>query len=222
MLFVNEVFASVQGEGYFTGEPAVFVRMQGCLCQCPWCDTKHSWKMPEPNELKLDFALAKTGDAPRYATTDADELADYIIGAYAQIKLIVITGGEPCLQDLMPLIKRLEAAGKQIQIETSGTAPITVSESTFVTVSPKIDMPGGTALVDQALARADEIKMVIGTPEDVAKLDALLPRCTRARRIALQPLSCDTEATGLCIQTVMERGTPYAISLQTHKYLNVR
>lgn len=41
---INEMFQTLQGEGYFTGVPAIFIRLQGCPVGCAWCDTKHTWK----------------------------------------------------------------------------------------------------------------------------------------------------------------------------------
>ncbi|STL83083.1 7-carboxy-7-deazaguanine synthase; queosine biosynthesis [Escherichia coli] len=37
---INEMFQTLQGEGYFTGVPAIFIRLQGCPVGCAWCDTK--------------------------------------------------------------------------------------------------------------------------------------------------------------------------------------
>ena len=73
LLFVNEIFASLQGEGAWTGTPSVFVRLQGCLCRCPWCDTKNTWKLGEPNDCGLDFAASKA-DAPRHAIFNSEYL----------------------------------------------------------------------------------------------------------------------------------------------------
>lgn len=41
---INEMFQTLQGEGYFTGVPAIFIRLQGCPVGCAWCDTKHTWE----------------------------------------------------------------------------------------------------------------------------------------------------------------------------------
>ncbi len=41
---INEMFQTLQGEGYFTGVPAIFIRLQGCPVGCSWCDTKHTWE----------------------------------------------------------------------------------------------------------------------------------------------------------------------------------
>ncbi len=222
MLFVNELFASIQGEGSLTGVPAVFVRMQGCLCQCPWCDTKFTWKLGDKDRgVALKDILTKA-DRPGYAATSADELADHIIETYPLIPWVIITGGEPCLFDLTELCQRLEAAGKRIQIETSGTEPVRVTASTHVTVSPKVAMPGGKTVLTSALMRADEIKMVVDTEADLVTLNAILERANPQALVSLQPLSQKPEATKLALETVMKRGTRYRLSVQTHKYLNVR
>lgn len=99
IFFVNEIFASLQGEGVWTGTPSVFVRFQGCLCRCPFCDTKYTWRLGKPNDESIDFA-ARKADAPKYATTSADELVEFILNTYPSIPHVVFTGGEPFLFDL--------------------------------------------------------------------------------------------------------------------------
>lgn len=221
MLFVNEVFYSVQGEGSKAGIPSVFVRLQGCLCQCPWCDTKWTWKLGREGDIDLSACFTKA-DAPHAAATTEVALIDAIQSRFPQANMVVITGGEPCLQPLRALCQGLLDRGYVVQIETSGTEEIDVPDEVFVTVSPKVDMPGGRTMKAQALARADEIKMVLEDKGSLEKLDALLPLCTRAQTIALQPLSCDAASTALCLETVLARGGKYRVSLQTHKYLQVR
>jgi 7-carboxy-7-deazaguanine synthase len=48
---INEMFQTLQGEGYFTGVPAIFIRLQGCPVGCAWCDTKHTWDKLEDREV---------------------------------------------------------------------------------------------------------------------------------------------------------------------------
>lgn len=221
MLFVNEVFYSVQGEGSKAGISSVFVRLQGCLCQCPWCDTKWTWKLGRQGDITLDACFTKA-DAPHAAATTEEALIQAIHEHFPQAKMVVITGGEPCLQPLRKLCQGLMDLGYDVQIETSGTEIIDVPEEVFVTVSPKVGMPGGRTMKAQALARADEIKMVLEDRSSLDKLDQLLPQCTRAQVIALQPLSCEKASTDLCFETVLARGDKYRVSLQTHKFLQVR
>lgn len=222
-MFVNEIFASIQGEGYFTGTPAVFVRLQGCSVHCPWCDTKFSWKQgtEEGATVSLEDVFKKR-DKPRYCMVSEETLADQIFLKYPEIPLVVITGGEPCEQKgLWDFCCQLREHGYRVQLETSGTAEIDVPWDVYVVVSPKIGMPGGRGVLQKSLCRADELKMVIGTEDDIAVLDALLENCD-PERISLQPLSTGKEATDLCVRTVVERGGNYRISLQTHKYMGVR
>lgn len=220
MLFVNELFASVQGEGVNTGVPSIFIRLQGCRCECPFCDTKFTWKLGSPNEIGLEFAYKKA-DAPRYSTCTARELFDFVNEKFdAAVPHVVITGGEPCLFDLRELTKLFLDSGRSVQIETSATEEILVDDRTWVTASPKIGMPGGREVLDSALARADEVKMAVESQADIDRLEAILPKLSPKAVIELQPVSQDPEATKLCIETCMKKG--WRLSLQTHKFSNVR
>ncbi len=109
---INEIFESLQGEGFHTGTPAVFVRFSGCNLACPFCDTDH-----------------------RAFTTMTDE---QIAAVVAQFKpeLVVLTGGEPGLQVSERLVDLLHTEGRKVAIETNGTCPLPANID-WVTVSPK-------------------------------------------------------------------------------------
>lgn len=109
---VNEIFFSLQGEGFWTGVPAVFVRFSGCNLKCPFCDT--------------DFSVHR-GMTVRQIM---DEVEKY------PAKTVILTGGEPSLQPLPALIAELKKSGKRIHIETNGTNPLPESID-WVTLSPK-------------------------------------------------------------------------------------
>lgn len=226
---VNEIFDTVQGEAFWTGTPALFIRLQGCDVGCPWCDTKHTWALDDEFQWQLSAVLAKEKDSPHFAVVDSDVLATLAYDRGA--RHVVITGGEPCDHDLIPLTRRLTALGIMAQVETSGTANIRVHDNAWVTLSPKFDMPGGLVVRPQSIDRADEIKMPVGKQTDVDQLNEwldqhgtparLIGRGPRYRtRIWLQPLSQSEKATALCIEQARLHG--YRVSIQTHKFLGVR
>ncbi|MDE7411551.1 MAG: 7-carboxy-7-deazaguanine synthase QueE [Paramuribaculum sp.] len=109
---VNEIFYSLQGEGYFTGTAAVFLRFSGCNRRCDFCDTNHS-----------AFTLMSTKQIISLLT------------AYPT-RHIVITGGEPMLQVDDNLIDALHSAGFFITVETNGSKRIDCNID-WVTCSPK-------------------------------------------------------------------------------------
>ena len=113
---VNETFLSLQGEGYFTGTPAFFLRLSGCNLACPFCDTQHQSFVEMTEEEIVEEA---SRHKPRH---------------------IVITGGEPALQLTQSLVDKLHAAGFFIQVETNGTLPLPEGID-WVTCSPKGDFP---------------------------------------------------------------------------------
>ena len=109
---VNEIFYSLQGEGVWTGTPALFVRLSGCNLACPFCDTDHA----------------------AFTPMTAAEIA--AVAAECPAEMVVLTGGEPTLQADNALIDALHAAGKRVHIETNGTHPVPVDVD-WVTLSPK-------------------------------------------------------------------------------------
>ena len=159
---INEMFQTLQGEGYFTGVPAIFIRLQGCPVGCAWCDTKHTWDKLADREVSLFSILAKTKESDKWGAGSAEDLLAIIGRQGWTARHVVITGGEPCIHDLMPLTELLEKNGYSCQIETSGTHEVRCSHSTWVTVSPKVNMRGGYDVLSQALERADEIKHPVG------------------------------------------------------------
>lgn len=218
---INEMFQTLQGEGYFTGVPAIFIRLQGCPVGCSWCDTKHTWEKIANREVDMQQILVKTAESDAWGTASAEQLLAVIQQQGYTARHVVITGGEPCLYDLTSLTTLLENSGYGCQIETSGTHEVHCSPNTWVTVSPKVNMRGGLKVLDQALMRADEIKHPVGRERDIAALDQLLIRLHDEKRriIALQPISQKEEATRLCIETCIARN--WRLSMQTHKYLNI-
>jgi 7-carboxy-7-deazaguanine synthase len=132
---VVEIFYSLQGEGVWTGTPMVFVRLAGCNLNCEFCDTNYKDKVSD--STAQDIAKAARAVAPG-------------------VSRAVITGGEPTLYDLKPLISELKKEGFKVHLETNGTTDIAYEEFDWIAVSPKT-IPQATAC-----ALADEVKFLVG------------------------------------------------------------
>lgn len=109
---INEIFYSIQGEGYHTGQPAIFVRFSGCNLKCPFCDTDHNPGI----KMSEDEIVEEVSKYPSH--------------------LVILTGGEPTLQITDSLIQKLHHARKTVAIETNGTHEVPLSVD-WVTCSPK-------------------------------------------------------------------------------------
>jgi 7-carboxy-7-deazaguanine synthase len=218
---INEIFQTIQGEGYFSGTPAIFIRLQGCPVGCSWCDTKHTWTLDPSAERPLVTILAKHAENSQWCHLTATAIGEQLAHSHYTARHVVITGGEPCLHDLVPLTMQLEQAGYYCQIETSGTARVQCSPKTWVTVSPKVGMQGGLAIEQQALQRADEIKHPVARERDITQLQRLLQQLAdqKKRIISLQPISQSKRATQLCIQACLTHH--WRLSVQLHRYLGI-
>lgn len=215
-ILVNEVFWSLQGEGSLVGTPSAFVRLQGCPCGCPWCDTGYALDVDSEHRLEDNSAaiMEKEGPTPAFSRVDEAWLVDEIARRSRAGLHVVITGGEPCRQDLVPLTSALIARGFSVQVETSGTQRIACAPGTWITISPK-SLP----VLEENWARADEIKLPVESDEDVLRwlerLETLPPG-----KVWLQPVSQGNEATRLCVAWCMRRG--WRLSVQVHKYIGLR
>lgn len=115
---VNEIFYSIQGEGYWTGTPCLFVRLAGCNLKCDFCDTQHQ----QGKEM-----------------TD-EEIIDVCKTLSSKCEHIVITGGEPSIQLTQEFINKLIDHDYYIHVETNGTNKLP-SFIHWVTLSPKYKAP---------------------------------------------------------------------------------
>lgn len=197
-LFASERFMSIQGEGYWTGMPSWFIRLQGCSVGCSWCDTKHTWKSG-------------------VGQVSVDELVSEVPCNAAHV---VVTGGEPYEQDISHLITRLGASGKFVQVETSGAYE--TYGRCWITVSPK----AGRGVTESAQRMASEFKQVVSSEEDVRVLkDAWEGRSDwlymlQHGLVSLQPMDNDADLTKLCIELCKSYG--FRLSIQAHKMIGVR
>ncbi len=116
---INEIFYSLQGEGFLAGAPSVFIRLAGCPLRCRWCDTKYAWD----RTAGAHYSIAKIEQTIQQWPS----------------KLVVITGGEPMVNpDLPELAHALKASGKHITIETAGIAFIPDLPCDLMSISPKL------------------------------------------------------------------------------------
>mgnify|MGYP002625583548 CR=1 FL=1 len=134
MYGINEIFYSLQGEGFWTGTPAVFLRFAGCNLRCPFCDTDYAASQP----------------------MDEDAIVINLKKSAPGCHRIIVTGGEPALQLDQPLVDRLHAEGYTIHVETNGTRALPDGID-WITFSPKQDWQ---AAAKTALTGADELKLV--------------------------------------------------------------
>lgn len=161
-----EVFASIQGEARYAGQPQVFVRLAGCPLRCHYCDTPGSWPLP-----------AQGG-----AWADAKSLAARVEVAEAGVpRTVSITGGEPLLHAALVRELALLLAPRRVHLETAGAHPaalervldavhhVSLDLKLGADLDPPVEAPpelgaGPTPARDEELAaaRADCLRLVRG------------------------------------------------------------
>lgn len=230
MLKVNELFSSVQGEGYWMGAPTTFIRLQGCTVGCNWCDTKHTWSADTVHRVEFVDTVQQPEDRPLCNWSEASpaEVCAAAVEEHGENQHVVITGGEPLEQSagVAELCERLMATGRSVQIETSGCGPVdTIPPGVWVTLSPKVGMDKTTPL-DLPLAAFDEIKVVIDAKED--SFDKYMPYAAELnfQHRWLQPVSMSVKAFHNCVRiarALHDEGHPHwRVGMQMHKFFDVR
>ena len=122
---VIEIFGpTIQGEGAEAGVPCAFVRLGGCDFRCSWCDSMYA----------VDPAQVRT-TARKMSDTDIVESIDRLGGA---VEWVVVSGGNPALHGLGPLVSELHRRGFKVAVETQGSVwRDWLAETDRLTVSPK-------------------------------------------------------------------------------------
>lgn len=150
MLQLAEIFYSIQGEGTWSGTPAVFVRLAGCNLACDFCDTDYSLKFLASVDEVVQQVRTLGGDCP----------------------MVILTGGEPLAQtETLSLIDALRNDGRRVHIESNGTIFTDLPSDVWLCVSPK-------ERVDARMAkRANEAKLIVDerVPEEHLSLFPDLP-----------------------------------------------
>mgnify|MGYP006154136621 FL=1 len=193
---IVEIFHSVQGEGYHCGIPSIFIRFGRCNLRCPWCDTDF--------DVWTDMNIGEI----------VNELSKY------DCDRIILTGGEPALQDLMTLSAYLKPLDYYLSIETNGTIQIPTGVIDWICVSPK-DQEYADLKIKQRVG--DELKVVYMN-QNLSMYDELKEGF---EHLFLQPLYDEgqsTEWNGMSFHSTFDkvRSNPeWRLSLQTHKWMGV-
>lgn len=193
---VMEMFYSIQGEGNYSGRPAVFVRLGGCDVGCHWCDVKDSW------------------DASAHPLMNEEDILMYVNSHKA--KFVVITGGEPAMYDLTELTEKLKAAGIYIAIETSGVYPLK-GHFDWICFSPKkFKKPE-----HDIYPKANELKVIIFHPSDLSWAEEHASKVNENCKLYLQPEWDKRETNTSLIIDYIKKHQHWNISIQSHKYIGV-
>lgn len=231
-LLVNEIFYTIQGEGPDAGCPAVFVRLAKCNLRCFFCDTEFESGVPMTARYACDLILEKAGGLTR-------------------CELVVITGGEPLLQNIIPLVALLNEKHMRVSVETAGTTSYSDLYTYFklehdrmrwqrnrIIVSPKTPMLHAGA-VELAYAwkyivRVGETCLADGLPIGATQrgregaVSRLARPSTRPSyhkpRVYIQPMDEGDEVKNMAnrkLAAALVMDFGYRLSLQQHKIVGV-
>ncbi len=192
---INEIFYSLQGEGYNTGIASVFIRFSGCNLRCAFCDTEHE----------------------RHTMMSLPAIVDEVM-KYPNAPLIVLTGGEPSLYVDEQLLQALRITGKKIAIETNGTRPLPAGID-WVTLSPKFGFPGGDVM-QCVVDRCNELKVVY-TGQDLNQYNFIIAEHRFLQPCYVDDEQQRLANTRQCVTAVLQHPR-WRLSLQTHRFLGIR
>lgn len=191
---IMESFYTIQGEGYYSGSAAYFIRVAGCDVGCHWCDVKESW------------------DSNIHPVISINMLVD---NAVKHSKMVVITGGEPLMWNMNPLTKLLKQNGIKVHIETSGSNTLTGSWD-WICLSPKKKIPS-----DEVYLRANELKVIVFNKHDLIYAEEQSKKVNKKCILFLQPEWDKKDEMLPIIVDYIKKNDKWKISLQTHKYLKI-
>ncbi len=205
---VNEIFYSIQGEGTRAGRPCTFIRFQGCLLRCSWCDTPYAL-----DRKKIEKQLSI-------------ENIESEIEKYSN-KHIMLTGGEPLEQnDILELIRYFCDKNYELVIETNGQENIAkIDKRAFVI----LDIKCPSSLMHKKnlyenisyIKQSDEVKFVITGQSD---FDFAVNICKKykvykkTKNILFSPAHGKLELSWLA-EKIKKLEFPARLQVQLHKYI---
>lgn len=196
VLPLMEDFYTIQGEGFYQGQAAYFIRLGGCDVGCVWCDVKESW------------------NASDHPLVSVNEIVEKVKNSGSPVA--VVTGGEPLMYDLTILTASLQQAGIRTHIETSGVYPISGSWD-WVCFSPKkFKAP------DPSVPRfANELKVIVYNSSDFDWAEKFASAVSERCELFLQPEWSREKEMIPHIIDYIKANPRWKISLQIHKYMDI-
>ena len=207
-LKIQEIFYTIQGEGIYSGYPAVFVRLGGCNLACKFCDTEFE-TFQEMNIVEI------LSEVKRVININSKNIINH---------LVVITGGEPLLQPVENLCKLLISEQMLIQIETNGTIFRNLPQEVKIICSPKISNNKYHYPRLDIFQKIDAFKFIISkNNREYQNLPDFIEKIKQP--IYLQPMDEMDEKKNLdnqqyALELCLLKG--YRLSLQIHKILKIR
>lgn len=191
-----EHFCTLQGEGRYTGHASYFIRLGGCDVGCVWCDVKESW------------------DASKHPMVEINTIVDWVVAS--GVKIAVITGGEPLMHDLNLLTSLLKKNGIRTHVETSGAHPLS-GQWDWICLSPK----KFKAPLEALIKVAHELKVVVYNKSDFDWAEQYAKQVNSNCLLYLQPEWSRANEMNPLIVSYIKNHPQWALSLQTHKYLDI-
>jgi 7-carboxy-7-deazaguanine synthase len=192
---VMEKFYTIQGEGYYSGQPFYFIRLGGCDVGCHWCDVKESWDHNQHQFIEVD---------------------DLIKDVKEHTSNVVITGGEPLMWNLSELTKRFKENNIKLHLETSGAYEMSGNWD-WICLSPK-----KKKLPKQEIySIANELKVIIYNNDDFKFAIQESEKVSSECKLFLQPEWSKFDIMKDKIAQFVMNNKNWNISLQIHKYLEI-
>lgn len=192
-----EQFVTIQGEGYYSGRSAVFIRLGGCDIGCVWCDVKESW------------------EASAHPMVSVEDIVNEVKGF--KTNFVVITGGEPTMHDISKLVDELKKNNIYVAIETAGTNPVYEGVDWICFSPKKFKKPDPTVY-----PVTDELKVVVFHKSDLLWAEGHASKITKkSTQLYLQPEWSKSDKILPLILDYIQENPKWKLSLQTHKYINI-
>lgn len=208
VLNINEIFFSIQGEGSRSGLPCIFVRLQGCMLRCKWCDTDYALELRETKSL-MSFEQI------------LEQISKY------NCNFVELTGGEPLAQkNAYTFLQLLCDKGYETAIETNGHSDVSLVDSRVIKIMDIKCPDSGMSKFNNYdninyINKKDEVKFVVSSDNDFDwALDKIKEYnlIERANSVILSPAFNLYEAQRLA-ERILASGENIRMQLQIHKFI---